>query len=85
MKLTILKTVCQEVELSVDDMRDVTHQYLLRLVYPGEYLREISGKVVVMQDDPQWRHGSVGEEYVRDATPTDIAAFTLLKILKASK
>lgn len=82
MQITVYERVAKEVNLSDSDVTNITINALERMVYPGEYLREQQGKVVLMQDDPHHRHGSISEVYVRDATKQDIAVFEMLKYLK---
>lgn len=85
MKVNVSRVSYEEIELSDANVIDITRRKLLEMVYPGEYLRTESGKVVVKQDDPSWRHGSVHEEYCRDATEFDIAVFTVLASLNDIK
>lgn len=74
----------EAVDLPQSAMKQVTKAYLLSMVAPGEYLRTIGGKVWVCQDDPEWRHGSVDEEVVREATQLDVAVFKVLETLNAA-
>jgi hypothetical protein len=80
MQVTIYKP--EVVNLNNEQMKEVTICYLKTLVSPGEYLREEKGITVLKQDDPWHRHGSISEEYVRDATEQDILIFKLLGLLK---
>lgn len=79
MELTIYKP--EKVHISDTQMREVTKKYLKSLIAPGEYLRERNGVTVLMQDDPWHRHGSISEEYVRDATERDITVIKMLGLL----
>lgn len=74
----------KQVDLTDEQVLQVTKAQLMRLVYPGEYLRYDGkkGKAVLKQDDPNWRHGSVSEEYIRDATELDLAVFRVLEALR---
>ncbi len=82
MDINFNRTVYEKLILPDTAVVEVTRRKLLQMVYPGEYLRKEKGKVVVKQDDPHWRHGSVSEDYVRDATDLDIAVFKVLQELK---
>jgi 3-methyladenine DNA glycosylase/8-oxoguanine DNA glycosylase len=81
MKIKISHTVHEEVELSDYQVDDIVLKKIARMLGAGEYLREVpvgkgkKTKLVVKQDDPDWRHGSVSEYYVRDASELDIALF----------
>lgn len=68
--------------LSEDDMVKATKQTLKALVHPGEYLRNVKGKMWLTRDDPNWRHDNVSEDYIREATELDLAVFTVLEVLK---
>ena len=85
MEVTIASTTYQKVKLTDEQIRDVTESYLLGLVRPGQYLRNVDGKIQLKYDDPDHRHGSISELYVRDATPLDIAVFDVLLKLRMSK
>lgn len=82
MKVSQWKEVYQEFELTDRAANEVAIEQLERLVSPGEYLRTEKGKTWLKQDDPNWRHGSVGEEIVREATELDIAVFAVLRELR---
>ena len=86
MKVKQWKEVYQEFELTDKAANEVAIKQLEQLVSPGEYLREEKvgkkTKLVLKQDDPNHRHGSISEEYVRDATELDIAVFAVLKALR---
>ena len=82
MNFTVYETVEKQIKLNNKQMRDIAISYLESLVYPGEYIREVKGKLVVKQDDPYHRHGSISEEYVRDASELDIAVFDMLDKLR---
>jgi hypothetical protein len=81
MKIKISHNVHQEVDLSDHLIDEIVLKKIDMMLGDGEYLREVpigkgmKTKLVVKQDDPNWRHGSVSEEYVRDATDLDIALF----------
>ncbi len=85
MKVRNTRMVYEDIDLNDQAVYDVTVKRLQQLLGNGEYLRTENGKVVVKQDDPGWRHGSVGEEYVRDATELDIAIFKVLNTLHAER
>ena len=74
--------VTQELDLTKEESRRITKEYLRSLVGFNNYLRTDKGKAVVKEDDPNHRHGSISEEYVRDATEMDIAIFKLLELMK---
>jgi hypothetical protein len=82
MKVSQYRSVYEEIELTAETVNDITIKRLQMLVSPGEYLREEKGKIVLKQDDPGWRHGSISEEVVREATELDIAVFKVLTALR---
>lgn len=81
MKIKLSRTVYEEVDLSAHEVENIVLKKIAMMLGAGEYLREVpvgkgkKTKLVVKQDDPDWRHGSVQEYYVRDATELDIALF----------
>lgn len=81
--MRITYTTSHEFTLSEKDINSAAKKRLWQLVRPGEYLRynKNDGKVYLKQDDPHWRHGSVSEEIVREATNLDIAVFKVLEKL----
>ena len=81
MEIKVNKTVREIINLNENEVNEIATKRLLQLVAPGEYLREEKGKIILKQDEPHWRHGSVSEDYVRDATELDIAVFKVLKAL----
>ena len=89
MKVKQWKEVYQEFELTDKAALEVAIKQLEQLVSPGEYIREVKvgkeTKLVLKQDDPDHRHGSISEEYVRDATDLDVAVFKVLKALRQKK
>ena len=82
MKIEIEYFERKQIDLTEVQVLQVTKAQLMRLVYPGEYLRYDGNKAVLKQDDPNWRHGSVSEEYIRDATELDLAVFRVLEALR---
>jgi hypothetical protein len=91
MMIKISHTVHQEVDLSDYQVDDIVLKKIARMLGAGEYLRKVpaskgnKAKLVVKQDDPNWRHGSVQEYYVRDATELDIALFTVQDAIYAQR
>ena len=85
MKVKIAKTVYEEINLSEGQIKDIIVKFLEQKISPGEYLREHKGVTSLMQDDPEWRHGSVSEEFVRVATEEDLLIFKFLDYMKALK
>lgn len=85
MKFRYSRSETKEVELTTEECKEITLNYLRTLVGRDNYLRTEKGKIVVKEDDPNWRHGSVSEEYVRDATELDIAVFNMLQLLHRLK
>lgn len=89
MKITYQESMTKTVDLPIDTVRDVTINYLRMLIAPGEYLREekVDGKkvTVLKQDDPDHRHGSISEVFVRVATELDIQSYTMLQLLIKQK
>jgi hypothetical protein len=81
MEVTIRETNFRKISLSDNEVTEITKNKLKELVYPGEYLRFEKGKTVVKQNDPHHQHGSIDEDYVRDATDLDIAVFAMLEYL----
>lgn len=47
----------------------------------GRYLRQEGGKTVVKEDEQNWRHGSIGEDFVRVASPEDVEAIGVVNFL----
>jgi hypothetical protein len=83
MKITVYETKATDINLDRRQMKEVTLAYLMSFVRPGEYLRtDHNGKLVLKMDDPYHRHGSISEEYVRDATELDIAVFDIIGRLR---
>lgn len=85
MKVKFYKSVLEEINLPEDAVNEVTINRLKQFLNGGEYLREENGKTWLKEDDPHWRHGSVSEVVVREATELDIAVFKVLKALKEAK
>ena len=91
MKIKISRTVYEEVDLSSREVDDIVLRKIRTMLGAGEYLREEAvgkgnkTKLVVKQDDPDWRHGSVQEYYVRDATELDIALFKVRDAIHADR
>jgi hypothetical protein len=82
MKVLQYRSVYEEINLTEETVNEITIKRLQMLVSPGEYLRTENGKTLLKQDDPGWRHGSVSEEVVREATELDIAVFKVLTVLR---
>lgn len=85
MKIRNTRMVHEDIDLNDQAVYDVTVNRLRQLLGDGEYLRTENGKVVVKQDDSGWRHGSVRENYVRDATELDISIFEVLDALRTER
>jgi hypothetical protein len=83
MKITI--PTFHEVTLNDSICDDITKRRLKVLLKGGEYLRYKKDTRWVCQDDPHWRHGSISEEYMREASELDLAIFTVLKALDGNK
>ena len=87
MKVNVKRVSIEAIELSKENVKEVTRARLLQMIAPGEYLRYEpehaggKGRYVLKQDDPNWRHGSVHEEFVRVATELDIAVCKVLEAL----
>lgn len=81
MQISIIESVEKKVYLSDYNIKEVTKQKLKSMLDGGEWLRTKEGKKIVTKDEDNWRHGSVSEDYVRDATELDIAIFTVLKAI----
>lgn len=81
MQISIIESVEKKVYLSDYNIKEVTKQKLKSMLDGGEWLRTKEGKKIVTKDEDNWRHGSVSEDYVRDATELDLAIFTVLKAI----
>lgn len=82
MEITYNRTVTEYLQLPAYTVTEIAAKKIEQMLGEGEYLREENGKVVVKQDDPWHRHGSISEHNVRDATELDIALFAVLKALR---
>jgi hypothetical protein len=82
MQITIESRKSTVVELSESNVNEVTINRLKQLIAPGEFIRKKGDKVLLMQDDPNWRHGSVGEELIREATELDLAVVAVIYALR---
>lgn len=82
MKISQSRETVESITLTSVTVTTVTKNKLMSLVYPGEYLRTKKGVTYLYQDDPDWRHGSVSEIVVREATQLDKAVFILLEELR---
>jgi len=85
MKVEYRRTVYEELDLGDKTVNDITVRRLYKLLDGGEYLREEKGKTFLKMDDPHWRHGSVSEVTVREATKLDIAVFEVISAIQKSK
>ena len=81
MKISIIESVEKKIHLSDHNIKDVTKRKLKSMLGGGEWLRVRDGKKIVTKDEDNWRHGSVSEDYVRDATELDLAIFKVLEAL----
>ena len=81
MDVTYTHTELRSIYLPEANVRDIIERRLSKFLDGGEYLRVEDGKVYLKQDDPEWRHGSVREETVREATELDKAIFLIFKAL----
>ncbi len=85
MKITQNRIITEEIHLTEDTVNKVAIDRLCQMLNGGEYLRTDNEKVYLKQDDPDWRHGSVSEVIVREATELDIAVFKVLDELRKKK
>lgn len=85
MKLKQSRTIYEEVEITEESVKQITINRIKKMLDGGEYLRKEKGKTYLKQDDPNWRHGSVSEEIVREATELDVAIFKILTALEAKE
>lgn len=83
MKVTV--ETYRDIHLNDKQVEEISIAYLKQLVAPGEYLRKSGGKIWLKQDDPDWRHGSVSEETVREATEEDIAVFKVIALIQKKR
>lgn len=81
MKIRIRKDITEEVTLSDEQITQITRSKLWQLVHPGEFLRKDKDRWIIKRDDPAWRHGSISEVFVREATELDRAVFKVLERL----
>ncbi len=81
MQINYTRMVHEKLDLDDRAVNEVVRNKLRAMVAPGKYLREKNDVIMLMQDDPNWRHGSVSEEIVRIATELDIAVFKVLESL----
>jgi hypothetical protein len=81
MKIRIEHRTYEEYDISNEKANEIARKRLYELINPGEFLLTKNGKIALMRNDPYWRHGSMDEIYVRDATELDIAVFEVLKYL----
>lgn len=84
MKIQIQKVSYEDIYLSDSNVKEVTSNKLKSMLGKGEWLRTRDGKQIVTKDEDNWRHGSVYEDYVRDATELDLAIFTVLKAINGN-
>lgn len=82
MKFSQMRTVYEDVDLTIETINKATILRLQQFLNGGQYLRTEKGKTYIKQDDPNHRHGSISEEIVREATELDIAVLTVIKALK---
>ena len=85
MLINITREVTEQVNIPDKHAQEITIKWRETVVGHGYYLRKENEKIVVKEDDPYHRHGSISEEYVRDATEIDIHIFAVLKHLKDMK
>jgi hypothetical protein len=78
MKVRVREIQYRDVELTREQVDEITIQRLKTLTGGGEFLRERKGVLFVMKLDPDHRHGSVDEVIVREATPMDIKIFEVI-------
>lgn len=81
MQITIIEYAEKKVYLSEIQIKDITKQKLKSMLNGGEWLRTKDGKKIITKDEDGWRHGSVSEDYVRDATELDLAIFKVLEFI----
>ncbi len=82
MRIQFDEVVRRDITLKDATVLEVTRRRLKELVHPGEFIREFGDKQYLKMDDPDWRHGSVSEVTIREATELDKAVFLVLKALK---
>ncbi len=76
--------IVEKINLSSENVIEITMTKLRKMVYPGEYLKKDKGKFMVMNAVEHY-HGSDSEEVVREATDTDLAIFKIIDILQKEK
>jgi len=82
MEINITQSTTSKINLPDHTVYEITSKKLKQMLYPGQFLRrDDAGKLIVKKDEDNWRHGSVSEDYVRDATELDIAIFKVLDAL----
>lgn len=89
MRIQYNEVKTHEINIPRETVKEITVARLKEFLDYGEFLRTVEkdGKTVVYlkKDEDGWRHGSVSEEIVREATELDKAVFVLLDALKNSK
>jgi len=81
MKVRVREIQCRDVELTKEQVDEITMQRLATLT-DGEFLRKRGDVLFVMKDDPYHRHGSVDSIIVREATPMDIKIFEVIDFIQ---
>ena len=89
MRIQYNEVKTHEINIPRETVKEITVARLREFLDRGEFLRTVEkdGKTVVYlkKDEDNWRHGSVSEEIVREATELDKAVFVVLDALKNSK
>ncbi len=86
MQITIQRTTYDKVNLTVENVVEVTKRKLIEMLHPGEYVTtKKDGKKDItlwLARDEDRRHGSVGTEYLHKATDDEIAIYKTLCLIK---
>lgn len=86
MEISISETTYKKIELSEQNVLEVTRKKLRMMLHPGEYVTEkFNGKkdrTLWLAKDENHYHGSVGRDYIREATEDEITIYKALCLIK---
>lgn len=86
-KITVPQTVWHNITLTVDQVENISREYLRTLIRPGEFLKQQEEKTMLawIDEDRYGSHSSFTEKIVREATPLDKAVFEVLNNLNVTQ
>lgn len=86
MEITIPRTTYDRVNLTPENVVEVTKKKLQDMLYPGDYVtmkhNGKKDKTLWLAKDEDHYHGSVGTEYIREATEDEIILYKALCLIK---